>query len=129
VNNFTEQGTLTAPNGREVTSGGAVVNDDYLICYADGEAPGATVTTWHGIPIGTVTKISSRPARWFGHCSCWSRQYFYMRVRLADGREYACQGFGKGFAAKGKRVGRGKQTTQAATAATDIRAVAHAAQA
>lgn len=90
--------------GRFYIAQGALVSDDYLACYPTGETVGASVSRWDGIPLGRIVRVSSRPALWFGRRSWHASRYYFMRVRLDDGREYACRGFGAGMLARGRRV-------------------------
>ena len=86
--------------GRKFTSGGAVVTDAYLIAYPNKDG---ILQDWHGKQIGTYRVISSRPAVFFGHRSCWGSTYYFMRATV-DGKCYSLRGFGVGMIAKGKRT-------------------------
>ena len=100
--------------GRKFESGGAVVEDDYLIAYP-GErvdfaklALGASncmrpLNNWHGNRIGSWYVLSSRPAVFFGCPSAYGSTYYYMRG-VVNGRRYSLRGFGVGMVATGKAL-------------------------
>lgn len=97
---FIETGTVIH-EGREYTSGGAFVSDDYLVAYPDGCG---NLKDWQGNTIGSYTVTNSRKAIFFGRFSWQGSHYYYMRATLPDGRQYALRGFGAGMIAKGKHV-------------------------
>jgi hypothetical protein len=100
MDKFIEKDCTIEHQGRQFTSGGAVVTDQYLVAYPD---KGGELKDWHGNVLGTWRVIGSRPAVFFGYRSWQGSTYYYMRARVG-GREYSLRGFGVGMIARGKAV-------------------------
>jgi hypothetical protein len=97
---YVEQNCTIEHEGRQFTSGGAVVSESYLVAYPD---EGGVLKDWHGNIIGTYTVLGSRPAIFFGHRSWQGSTYYYMRGHVGKAY-YSLRGFGHGMIAKGKRT-------------------------
>jgi hypothetical protein len=97
---YIEQDCTFVHEGRQFTSGGAVVTNDYLIAYPGEDG---VLTDWHGNTIGAYRVVSSKPAVFFGQHSWQGSRYYFMRA-VVNGSTYALRGFGVGMIARGKRV-------------------------
>lgn len=97
---YIEKDCTVKHKDKEFTAGGAIVSDDYCICYPGKDG---RLNDWHGRQIGVYKIVSSRPAVFFGYRSYMADRYYYMRAKI-DGRVYAIRGFGIGMIARGKRI-------------------------
>ena len=92
---YREQACTFNHEGRDYTSGGALVTPERLIAYPGKDG---VLNDWHGRQIGTYRVISTRRIHsWQG------AHYYYMRARVGDA-VYSLRGFGPGMIATGKRI-------------------------
>jgi hypothetical protein len=92
---FVEQDCVFRHDGREFSSGGAVVSDHYIVAYL-GRA--GVLTDWHGNRIGTWTTLSSwRTPRSFVSDRMYSVECYVNSVRFVG------RSAGEGMIVRAKR--------------------------
>lgn len=82
--------------GREFTSGGAVVTDKFMTAYLSNDSDGI-LTDWHGKVIGSYRILSS----WRIHS--WISDRMYSVECFVNGVRYVGRNCGKGMAINAKR--------------------------
>lgn len=100
--NYVEKDCVFHHEDRAFEAGGAIVAETWIVGYCSNKMDFAS--TWKGNPIGLISRINSRPAIFFGRPSWIGSRYYYFRVKLFDGRQYACRGFGHGMSFTGRRI-------------------------
>jgi hypothetical protein len=95
MENYIEQDCTFTHEGRQFTSGGAVVSDLFIIAYLGKDG---TLTDWHGNKIGTWSTLSSwRTPRSFVSDRMYSVECYVNSVRFVG------RSAGEGMVVRAKR--------------------------